>query len=789
LLSKGIKQLNEHGPAFFQMHWLGRTRVIAGILCAVAMAVLFSVTGLSETVDDSLRVSRESIVDQPASGNIHIIEIDARSIESVNAWPWPRGIHGEIVNRLNAAGASTLAFDVDFSSPSTPSEDQKFARALAGFNGTVILPTFQQKSGSGRSDVFENLPIEPLRNHAFLASVNVYPDKDGMMRSVSYGTVTANTARPSMAAMLAGAQGNIGDSFRVNASINPASIPRHSAVDILSGNFDPAALKGKTVFIGATAVELGDRYAVPRYGMLPGVVMQALAAETLIQRSHFMAYGDWVSILIALGFILIMMNTKNLWSGIILGIGGVATLLGIPFILEQSDTGTLNIATALALLSGAFMVMIISNILGRFNFISLIDSVTGLPNERALRKAIRRKNNGHLTVMQIGNYEQIATMLDTYQHDIVLGEISRRVSMGTSADPIHYLGNGTLGWIDDSARIDMLTEMVDGLGTVFLSSVIADTQQIVIAPVFGIAPLTNDINGVEIHNAKLAATQAQRANARWMIFNTAMSDDTDFSQRILSGLDDAIADDDLYLLFQPKWSVTEARINGVEALLRWRHPLLGPLSPDRFIPVLEANGRMADLTLHIARKCGEIAQAWQRARHDVSIAINVSAPLFGSKEFATDFIALMSSLGPAAHLLTVEITESAAATNDDHIIAFLTKLRRMGLRVSIDDYGTGQSTLSYLKKFPMDEIKIDRSFVTQMLENRNDQILVRSTIEMAHELGFHVVAEGVEDAACFNQLSIFGCDSVQGWHIGRPVAIDEIEGMIAGNLADILRVA
>jgi diguanylate cyclase len=771
------------------MHWLGRTRAVAGILCALAMAVLFSVTGLSVTVDDSLRVSRESIVDKPASGNIHIIEIDARSIESVNAWPWPRGIHAEIVNRLNAAGASTLAFDVDFSSPSTPTEDQKFARALAGFNGTVILPTFQQKSGSGRNDVAENLPIKPLRDHAFLASVNVFPDKDGIMRSVSYGTMTANTVRPSMAAMLAGAQGNIGDSFRVNASINPATIPRHSALDILSGNFDPAALKGKTVFVGATAVELGDRYGVPRYGMLPGVVMQALAAETLIQRGHFISYGDWVSILIAVGFILVMLNTTKLWSGIVLAIGGAATLLCIPFILEQSDIGTLNIATALALLCGAFIVMVVSNIVGRFNFISLVDIATGMPNERALRKAIRRKNNGHLIVMQIGNYDQVAMMLNDNQLGSVLTEISRRASIGTSADTIHYLGNGTLGWINDSANIDMLTEMVDGLGTVFLSSIMADTQQIVIAPVFGIAPLTSHTNGVEIHNAKLAATQAQRANARWMLFNAAMSDHTDFSQKILSGLDDAIANDDLYLLFQPKWSVTQARINGVEALLRWRHPVLGPLSPDRFIPVLEANGRMADLTLHIARKCGEIAQTWLRAKQDVSIAINVSAPLFGSKDFATDFVALMSSLGPAAHLLTVEITESAAATDDDHIVAFLTKLRQMGLRVSIDDYGTGQSTLSYLKKFPMDEIKIDRSFVTQMLDNRNDQILVRSTIEMAHELGFYVVAEGVEDAACFEQLSAFGCDSLQGWHIGRPVTITEIERMIEGDTTQIRQVA
>ncbi len=771
------------------MHWLGRARVIAGIFTACALALLFSFSGWSDTIDDSLRVSRESIVNQHASGNIHIVEIDARSIQSVNAWPWPRSIHGKIVDKLNEAGVTTIAFDVDFSSPSTPQQDQSFARSLSDFKGTAILPTFQQKSGSGTDDVVENLPIKPLRNHVFLASVNVYPDSDGIMRSVSYGTVTANVARPSMAAMLAGAQGNIGDSFRVNAAIDPATIPRYSARDILSGNFDASALKGKTVFIGATAVELGDRYAVPGHGMMPGLVMQALAAETLIQRAHFITYGDWVSILIAVSFMLVMLNTRRLWSGGIIGSGAVLTLLSVPFVLEQSGIGTLNIASGLAMTAGAGLVMITSDILGRFNFLRLVDALTGLPNERALHKAVVAQEVGYLTVMQIGNYDQLALMLDDNQQAHLTCDIAKRISLGAGCDTIYNLGNGMIAWTNDTNDIDALTEMVDGLGTVFLSNIAVGAQQVVIAPVFGITPLTTDTHAAEIHNAKLAAHQASRAATRWMIFNAAMSDHTGFSQQILSGLDAGIANEDLYLLYQPKWSLKDGRVSGVEALLRWRHAVLGPVAPDRFIPVLEASGHMAELTLYIARKCGEVARTWIAVGHDATIAINVSAPLFGNKDFATDFIKLMGDLGPAARLLTVEITESAAVTDDDHVIGFLTELRRMGLRVSIDDYGTGQSTLTYLKKFPMDEIKIDRSFVTQMIDNRNDQILVRSTIEMAHELGFEVVAEGVEDAPCFELLGSFGCDTAQGWHIGRPVTVEEIERMITDNGSQLVRAA
>ena len=141
----------------------------------------------------------------------------------------------------------------------------------------------------------------------------------------------------------------------------------------------------------------------------------------------------------------------------------------------------------------------------------------------------------------------------------------------------------------------------------------------------------------------------------------------------------------------------------------------------------------------------------------------------------------MQSLGDAKRHITFEVTESAAVTDDKAIIAALEAFRAMGLKISIDDYGTGQSTLSYLQKLPADEIKIDQSFVRNILTNRSDQILVRSTIELGHELGLVVVAEGVEDKATMALLTSYHCDIIQGWHIGRPMPLDEITAMFAAT--------
>jgi len=199
---------------------------LVGIAVALLVGVIVALTGAGAGLDRELRAWRDGLHSRPASGDLVIVEIDAKSLAAESRWPWPRGQYATFVDRLRDKDVHALAFDVDFSSVSTPAEDAAFATALKGFGGGAILPTFRQAAGSGSTEVIESLPIPQLRRHAFLASVNVHPGPDGVMRTYPYGTVTGGTPRPSVAAMLAEQTGRIDERFTIDFSIDPATIPR-----------------------------------------------------------------------------------------------------------------------------------------------------------------------------------------------------------------------------------------------------------------------------------------------------------------------------------------------------------------------------------------------------------------------------------------------------------------------------------------------------------------------------------------------------------------------------------
>jgi EAL domain-containing protein (putative c-di-GMP-specific phosphodiesterase class I) len=203
------------------------------------------------------------------------------------------------------------------------------------------------------------------------------------------------------------------------------------------------------------------------------------------------------------------------------------------------------------------------------------------------------------------------------------------------------------------------------------------------------------------------------------------------------------------------------------------------ISPDAFIPIAERNDRIAGLTLFVLGQTIADLGAWEAGGNRISGAVNISAKLLGSEPFLAAARKLIEDSGLAPGRLVFEVTESAAMTDGEGAIAALQGFKAMGIAISMDDYGTGQSTLNYLKRLPLDELKIDRSFVQFAHRNRSDGVLVRSTIELAHELGLKVVAEGVEDEECLAFLREAHCDMAQGYLISRPVDAAAIAALLA----------
>ena len=293
-----------------------------------------------------------------------------------------------------------------------------------------------------------------------------------------------------------------------------------------------------------------------------------------------------------------------------------------------------------------------------------------------------------------------------------------------------------------------------------------------IEPVLGAAiaavPHDDDIRLVEEAEQALADAQIE---GRLVIREMAVLSERLDRVALARELTRAIEGDGLFVEYQPKVHVRQQRVASVEALLRWRHPTHGLISPVEFIPVAEESRSIAPLTLWILRQVIADQRRLAEAGHALRIFINISGMLLGDPHFVREACALVIDSGAC---IGFEITETSVIRDPDSAMANLQAFVDMGIAVAIDDYGAGLSSLSYLKQLPACELKIDKLFITQLTSSNRDPLIVRSTIDLAHALEMEVVAEGVETPATLALLSVMGCDMIQGYLISRPIGLDAL---------------
>ncbi|OOZ42280.1 hypothetical protein BOW53_00085 [Solemya pervernicosa gill symbiont] len=247
----------------------------------------------------------------------------------------------------------------------------------------------------------------------------------------------------------------------------------------------------------------------------------------------------------------------------------------------------------------------------------------------------------------------------------------------------------------------------------------------------------------------------------------------------MSDLRHAIESDQLELYYQPKLNIHTATITGVEALLRWNHPDRGFIPPEEMVKIAERTGLIKQLTLWVLEAALCQCADWVKHGVDLKVAVNLSVLNLQDPELPQQVGGFLEKYKLAADKLSLEITEGAMMADPESAISNLTRLDKMGIRLSVDDFGTGFSSLAYLKRLPVDELKIDKSFVLDMESDENDAAIVRSTIDLAHNLGLKVVAEGVEHHALLTSLSSHGCDVAQGYYIARPMDVKSLNEWMA----------
>jgi diguanylate cyclase (GGDEF)-like protein len=415
----------------------------------------------------------------------------------------------------------------------------------------------------------------------------------------------------------------------------------------------------------------------------------------------------------------------------------------------------------------------------------LHDIVTDLPNRTLLRDRLRqailaaRRRNTQVALLFI-DLDRFKELNDTFGHqagDTVLREVGERfVDAVRASDTVARLGGDEYAVLiplaaDREEAVMVGRRVLASLQEPFTiegeSAFIEASIGIVVCPEHG-----EDVQTL-MRRADVAMYAAKRGGSGLQVYEQDKDLHSPSAIGLAGDLRHSVERGELRLHYQPIVDLLTGHCVGVEALCRWQHPTRGMVMPATFIPLAEENGFIRQIGLWTLREALSVIGGPSGAGVPI-MSVNLSMRNLRGTDLAANLAEMIERAGVPATRLKIEITETAMMTDAEHTFAVLSELQRMGIRLSIDDFGTGYSSLAYLQRLPVDDIKVDRSFVLNMLKNSSDEAIVRSTIELAHNLGLRAIAEGVEDQGTLDRLRALGCDRAQGFYMGLPMSLADL---------------
>ena len=428
---------------------------------------------------------------------------------------------------------------------------------------------------------------------------------------------------------------------------------------------------------------------------------------------------------------------------------------------------------------------------------ALHDSLTGLPNRTGFRDAVAddlREAGRTISAVMIIDLDRFKEINDTLGHhlgDLLLKEVGPRLAEAVrGADFVARFGGDEFGiFLPDIGSEEKAVEVAGRVRAAIAHPFIVEDLLLHIEGSIGIALTPDHGEDVDtlLQRADVAMYTAKETHSGYRLYTPDRDPHSRRRLTLLSDQRSAIDRHELVLHFQPKADAVTGRVTDVEALVRWMHPEMGLVPPNDFIPLAERSGLIGPLTDYVLDHAVSTIAAWRAEGIDLRVAVNLSVRSLMDLELPERIAALLARADVPATALALEITESTIMGDPVRALRVLQPLADMGIRLSIDDFGTGYSSLAYLRQLPISEIKIDRSFVTNMITDENDAVIVRSTIEMAKNLGLEIVAEGVETAEVASALAALGCDYIQGYLLSKPLPAEELLprlGEIAGVVGD-----
>jgi len=417
------------------------------------------------------------------------------------------------------------------------------------------------------------------------------------------------------------------------------------------------------------------------------------------------------------------------------------------------------------------------------------DALTLLPNRTLFHQRVRDAiavpgAGGAVMIMDLDRFQEINDTLGHHNGDLVLISVAKRLGAIGSEGLVARLGGDEfavlLPAVKDRAEAIRFAER---LLAIFADQIVLGELTLDVRASIGLALFPEHGTDADslMQRADIAMYVAKGAKRGYEVYSSQADKYAPERLALIGDLDRALKGNGLFLAYQPKIDLKRGRISGVEALLRWQHPTRGLMQPDDFIPLAEHTGLIKELTLWVLDSALKQSQAWARTGVELDIAVNLSVRNLLDLDLPDQVARLLQKWDVPASRLELEITETTLMEDPVRASAVIGRLRAMGLKLSIDDFGTGYSSLVFLKQLPVQEIKIDKSFVINMLADEGDSAIVRSIIDLGKNLGLEVVAEGVESQGIMQELARQGCTTAQGFFISRPISAENLTAWLVDS--------
>ncbi len=736
----------------------------------IALALLLSVaaglSSIAEPIDRIIESAVGRVAWRPVSGDIVIVALDDKTLERMGKNDFSMAQHARVVDGVNRAGAKRLFVDFLFDRRGADRDFPKMTAAIRRMGSRAVLAVEAKSADLGDSQL-TRFPSPAFGTAAQLACIGWEYEFWQVWRLPTALNVNGRDI-PTFSSLLANVRNPKVGTYALDLSYNTDTIRTYSAIDVISGQVGARELAGKDVIFAATATAYQDTHYLPGHDKIPGAFIHLIGGETL-KRGQPIDIG-WIPALALTAAALIgalaFRRTRHFnWIAVATGLGLIVVKVALMPMLVTVSIG-----------ASLFLIATISTNVARTSRRKSAqheNPVSGLPNFEALRT---QASYGSATVIaaKVVNFEDLAAFIPGEGLSKLVEQVTRRLQLASQGTTLYHDLDGTFAWLVPYYQHSQIETQLMGLAALFNAPLTIDELKVDVSMAFGVNDEFEGSNAQRLAAALVAAEKSIRSRVLWTKYTPQQKDDAGWQLSFHSQLEDALNAGDIWVAFQPQYRIATRQLVGVEALVRWTHPTRGPISPDEFIVQAEKSQDIYRLTLFVMDQAIRSAAQLQKLGTEIHMSVNLSATLLDHKDLVSTIRVMLSAHHLSPERLTIEITETAQIENSLQARQTLAQIRRAGMRLSIDDYGTGQSNLEYLTEIEADEIKIDKRFVMTMRDSQRNLEVVKSTIDLAHRLGATAVAEGIEDAQTMALLDQLGCDIGQGYLLGKPQLIGDL---------------